>query len=300
MKERFSLGIVGFGEVGSALAKGLQQEGFGPVNVFDPVLLKNNDPDDAMKERIEYTDIRICSDLKDLAENSEVVFSANSGSAAVKVAEGLSGLLEKNHLFVELNSTSPAVKKQAAEALSATACRQVDAAIMGAILMSGHRTPIVASGDGRHLFKRLFEPYGMIIDADSVEQIGDASALKMFRSIYAKGIEALIIETLVASHRQGIGEQVFTLICDWMDAQESFSSLARALVRTHSVHAGRRAVEMDNVCRTVNEVKLNPVMSRATGDLLRRSYESGVREHFNGKTPDDYLAVIGYLADALK
>jgi 3-hydroxyisobutyrate dehydrogenase-like beta-hydroxyacid dehydrogenase len=300
MKERISLGIVGFGEVGSALTKGLQQEGFGPVDVFDPVLLKDGNPDAAIKERIENTDIRICSNLRELTENSEVIFSANSASAAVKVAEGLSGLLEGKHLFVELNSTSPAVKREAAEALSSSACQQVDAAIMGAILMSGHRTPIVASGDGRHLFKRLFEPYGMLIDADSVERIGDASALKMFRSIYAKGIEALIIETLVASHRQGIGDQVFTLICDWMDAQESFFSLAQALVRTHAVHAGRRATEMDNVCRTVNEVKLDPVMSQATGELLRRSCESGVREHFDGKMPDDYMAVIEYLAHDLR
>ena len=73
------------------------------------------------------------------------------------------------------------------------------------------------------------------------------------------------------------------------------ATLAKGIVKNHAIHAGRQAIEMDNVCQTVRQVDIEPIMSEATMERLKKTTATGIREYFSGKTPDDYMKIIEFL-----
>ena len=293
MEEKFRLGIIGFGEVGFAMAVGLKER-LGQIAIYDVLL--NKDPENKLlKERIKKAQVNPYTKLELFIKDIDVIFSTNSAGVALSVAEDIADFIEKRHLFVDLNTTSPEVQERIQETLEDSGCKLVDGAIMGSIAANGYQTPIIASGNGRVLFRDLFKPYGMNINPDLVQKFGQASALKMYRSIFVKGIGALLIETLVAAYKYEVGDKVFDLICSWMDDCQEFATLTKEIVKNYAIHAERQAIEMDNVCQTVRQVDIEPIMSEATMERLKKTAATGIREHFSGKAPDDYMKIIEFL-----
>ena len=300
MKKIIKLGIIGFGEVGYAIASGLKEEGLENIAIYDALLRDNPSNNLLLYERIQKAKVKKYTDIEKLVYDVDVIFSTNSANAAIDVAKKAALFLEKQHLYVDLNSTSLKTQKKIEETLKSIGCKFVDAAIMGGIALYGYKTPIIASGSGRELFANLFKPYGMNINPNLVEEAGQASALKMYRSIITKGVEALLIEMLVAAYRDNVSEQVFDLVCAWIDDQKGFSTLAKSMVSTHAIHAGRRAFELKDVCETVKQVHMDPLMTEASLELFKRTDRSGVREFFNSKVPHDFMQVIRYLSEKIK
>ena len=95
-------------------------------------------------------------------------------------------------------------------------------------------------------------------------EVGVASAVKMCRSIVIKGLEALALESLLAARHFGAEEQVLASL------QRSFpdmgwgAALPDYLISRIAEHGRRRVEEMREVARTLEDVKLEPLMARAT------------------------------------
>jgi 3-hydroxyisobutyrate dehydrogenase-like beta-hydroxyacid dehydrogenase len=92
-------------------------------------------------------------------------------------------------------------------------------------------------------------------------KLGSASAAKMCRSVVVKGLEALLLESLLSARRHGVEEAVLeslrTLkVDDWRQGARYMAS--RALL-----HGVRRAEEMREVARTVQDAGLAAHMSTA-------------------------------------
>src|SRR3546814_11313012 len=77
--------------------------------------------------------------------------------------------------------------------------------------------------------------------------IGDASAVKMIRSVIVKGIEALTAEAMMAAERAGVTKTVLASLGGEWPAQADYN-LERMLV-----HGLRRAAEMEEVAITLDE-----------------------------------------------
>src|SRR5271169_5631363 len=71
---------------------------------------------------------------------------------------------------------------------------------------------------------------------------GDAISLKMLRSVFTKGMEALCVEMLIAAEKRGLREQLYDVLSD-ID-KSGLRSFMETIVRTHVVHAKRRAHEV--------------------------------------------------------
>ncbi len=71
---------------------------------------------------------------------------------------------------------------------------------------------------------------------------GDAISLKILRSVFTKGMEALCVELLISAQKQGVREKLYQQLDD-ID-QTPLRDFIDMLVRTHVVHAGRRAHEV--------------------------------------------------------
>src|SRR5439155_13383771 len=83
----------------------------------------------------------------------------------------------------------------------------VDGAVLAAVPPERHRVPVLLSGDGASRLAELLTPYGMQLEIVG-DLPGQASAVKMFRSLLVKGLEALLLECAVGAHAYGATERV--------------------------------------------------------------------------------------------
>jgi 3-hydroxyisobutyrate dehydrogenase-like beta-hydroxyacid dehydrogenase len=95
------------------------------------------------------------------------------------------------------------------------------------------------------------------------EIVGQASAIKMCRSIMIKGIEALAVECFLTSRRYGVEETIIASLEETF-SQMDWEKLAGYLIGRVVQHGRRRAAEMREVADTERAIGLDPVMASAT------------------------------------
>jgi 3-hydroxyisobutyrate dehydrogenase-like beta-hydroxyacid dehydrogenase len=98
----------------------------------------------------------------------------------------------------------------------------------------------------------------------AAEEIGTASAIKMCRSIMIKGIEALVVESMLAARRFGAEDAVLASLDRTFPQMGWKAELPDYLMSRVAEHGRRRAAEMREVACTLEEVGLAPTMASAT------------------------------------
>src|SRR5699024_7797560 len=138
----------------------------------------------------------------------------------------------------------------------------VDAAMMGPLPKNKHKVPITASGNGAEQFKELMTPYNMKIKTVG-NKAGDASAKKLIRSIFMKGISALMIEMLQAGNAYGVSDDVISTISKTMDNTPFTSHLDRLVIGS-AIHYERRADELKGSVEMLEDVNLDSSITEAS------------------------------------
>jgi 3-hydroxyisobutyrate dehydrogenase-like beta-hydroxyacid dehydrogenase len=90
----------------------------------------------------------------------------------------------------------------------------------------------------------------------------------MCRSVMIKGLEALLAESLLAARHYGVEESVLASLQNLLPADD-WPALARYMISRSLQHGTRRAEEMEEVARTVQEAGLAPWMSSACVERQR-------------------------------
>jgi 3-hydroxyisobutyrate dehydrogenase-like beta-hydroxyacid dehydrogenase len=285
------IGFVGFGEAAQAFARGFREAGIAMATYCSGA---NNQPPytQSFRDRAQSLGVSPVETLAELCSRSDLIFSAVTVSSALPVAASLAPELNGRHLLVDINASAPAVKRKTAEMVLARGSGYVDAAVMGAVSIYGHRVLIYASGPDAGRLHALATPHGMQIQVVG-EQPGMAAAIKMLRSVVTKGMAELLAEAMMAAEKAGIADAAFRGICDPMDAT-TFSKFAVMCLTTDAIHAGRRAAEMEEVMETLREMGVAPLMAEATYRRLNWTAASGIREHLKGQVPSDWRAVLAY------
>jgi 3-hydroxyisobutyrate dehydrogenase len=227
--------IMGLGEVGRCYATPLHASG------VDLVLCAPR-PSQAASEMASAWGIPVHSAAGPWLAQVDWVLSCVPGAHALSVAEQAVAHMVHGAGFADLSTASPAVKRAAATTAAAHGVRYVDTAIMGAVSLHGIRTPLLAAGAGVHEFQTLIAQAGGKVQVIEGGAAGDAISLKILRSVFTKGMEALAVEMLVSAEQQGVREQLYAQLRD-ID-QTPLRSFIDMLVRTHVVHAKRRAHEV--------------------------------------------------------
>ena len=107
---------------------------------------------------------------------------------------------------------------------------------------------------------------GMNVQAIS-EEIGVASAVKMCRSVVIKGIEALAVESMRAARHFGAEKQVLASLNETFPGMGWDKELPDYLISRVAEHGRRRAAEMREVARTLDDAGFEPTMAAATAQL---------------------------------
>ena len=286
------IGFIGFGGAGYGLSKGLQESERIDITFFDS-MQDDESVGPILSRRADETGARSCSSVAELIDSAGIIISCVPGTFALKVAEEAALHLEPHHLFVDVSTTSPKTMRLVDKTLRKSGSTFADVAMMGAVPTFLHRVPCVASGTGAQRFKSRMEPYGMDITWVG-EEPGQATAIKMLRSVFMKGLLALLIETLGATHRYGVDEIVLESLARTM-ARNDFLEIVRQQLAKGVISAARMTHEMEAVVQTLVEMGAPATMSAATRVTLRRCSNLGLDEHFNHEMPDSLEEILDAL-----
>lgn len=287
-----TIGFLGFGEVGSSFARGLRDEG-GDVRVLAyDAAPPGSDAARLVASRAQDVGVRLVGSAEEIATASDAVFSAVPSSFAVEAAASVREHLGGGAAYYDLTASHPRTKAHVADLLGPVPV--ADLAIVGPVRVLAHRVPILASGRFAAGHLEALGAVGMDIDVVS-DEAGDASAIKLCRSVFTKGIEALLVETLMAAESLGVSETVLTSIEKTL-ASQRFPAAANRYVTGNAIHAGRRVHEVEDVIALLEAQGVEPLATRGTLERMRRSASSGAREHFGGIPPERYEAVVSFYA----
>ncbi|TDF94873.1 prephenate dehydrogenase/arogenate dehydrogenase family protein [Paenibacillus piri] len=283
------LGFIGFGEAAFEMSSGLKEQGFGKIFAYDPLW---NHPTFGLlvKERAHKAGVELKTEAEGVLDQADILIVAVPANKAYEVSGTLKPYLKKGCIYVDVSASNPDVKRRISDNIKGKEVPFVDAAMMGPLPVYKHTVPILASGDGTDALTRHMSPYGMAISKVS-ENPGDASAVKLIRSIYMKGTAALLIELLEAAHRFQVEDLVIGSISETMDGK-SFEQSMNRLVTGTSIHAVRRAAELEGSIEMLEAAQLDSLMSQAARDKLRLLSTYNLKEKFQGKTPAKWLEVI--------
>jgi len=290
---KMKIAFIGFGVAGYGLAKGLKGAGIREI-YFSDNQWETPSFGEILRKRAAEIDAVYLDSIQKLAERSDTLISCVTGAVALTVAEQSAPWLDGSKLYIDVNTTSPMLKENIAAVIESSGAAFVDAAMMGAIPTFLHRVPILASGSGAERFQKLMEPYGMRITCLG-EKPGKASGLKMFRSIFMKGLLALLIEMLPAARRYEAEDTVLRSIAETMD-ENDFMETVRVIFTKGLTGAERMAHEMGDVIETLGRLNLPAAMTRAVREKLLDCSRLGLRDRFGGESPE----TIGQALDALE
>jgi 3-hydroxyisobutyrate dehydrogenase-like beta-hydroxyacid dehydrogenase len=161
-------------------------------------------------------------------------------------------------LFCDMNSVAPETKRAAALAIEAGGGRYVDVAVMAPVNPKRLEVPLLIAGPHAGAGLEALTALGFANLREVGDDVGRASTIKMLRSVMYKGMEALTAECLIACERAGVTEEVLgSFGSDW-------ASGADYRIDRMLVHGLRRAAELREVCKTLEDLGLPPRMSAGT------------------------------------
>jgi 3-hydroxyisobutyrate dehydrogenase-like beta-hydroxyacid dehydrogenase len=283
--------IIGFGEVGGIFAQDLHAAGASGITAYDI--------DEAARARAGACGyVQVQNTAVEAAACADVVFISVTAGSTLAAARSLSGGLGRAPFVVDVNSVSPATKQEAAQAVTEAGGRYVEAAVMTSVPPQGLRSPMLLGGPHAQEFAELAAPLDMQLRVFS-ERIGEASSVKMCRSVMIKGLEALTTECLLAARHYGVEQEVLRSLADTLP-HEDWPGLARYVISRALLHGRRRAEEMREVARTVQEAGIEPMLSRSIAARQDWAYEQGRRLSPDQLAARDLGVLLGELSASMR
>lgn len=286
-----TIGFIGFGEAAFGFASGLREAGLADRMVAYDACAGDAVHGPRIHERAVAAQVELMDSMAAAVTCADVIFSANSAGVAVSVAKEAAPFVRPDAIYADINATSSMTKEEVGRLIPA-GC-SVDVAVMGPVPITRQATPLLLSGAKAKAFLEIFQPYGMKAEVVGGEP-GMASAIKMIRSIYMKGIAALLYECLEAAQRAGVTAHVVDSITETM-TEVPFPALVKRLVCGTAVHAKRRSKEMAEVLATLSSLESPAHMSEATHETLMQLIARGVPDAFASTPPKDVQQVMAYL-----
>jgi 3-hydroxyisobutyrate dehydrogenase-like beta-hydroxyacid dehydrogenase len=252
--------MVGLGEAGQAFVSGWAGAA-GALKAYD---LKAGDPE-AGRRVIAFAkanDMLCFSEPATALGGAKLALCLVTADQALRAAEACAPFLPSGLLWLDGNSCAPGTKRKSAAVIEAAGGRYVDMAIMASVHPRLSRTPALLAGPHAEAALAALGGLGMNLRVVGAS-VGDASTIKMLRSVMMKGLEALSAECLLAARRAGVEDEVLASLQasdpGWNWREHGTYNLERMLV-----HGSRRAAEMHEVALALRDLGLPDRMAEAT------------------------------------
>jgi len=266
-----TVAFIGFGEAARAFADSL----FGgpPLRLRAYDILIHGPEAAALVQAATARGVTLVDSTLAAVAGADIVISAvTAGAAQDALAPGYAAALAPHVLF-DINSVSVGVKQANAGVVRGAGGAYVDMAVMAPVHPHGHRTPVLVAGDLDGPALGFLTRHGFQFEALGPEP-GQAAAVKMMRSLFVKGLEAITVQTLIAAEAAGCAPRVLDSLTRSYP-QFDLPALSDYFFQRLDEHGRRRAEELREVARTMEELGFGPGANLAMGI-------AGVQDHFAG------------------
>jgi len=256
------VGFIGFGEVAYTLSNRLLKN-----NV--EVISSTKGRSEKTKQLAIDSGVKIFDSYDEVAKLSDILISSTSPKTALAIAKKYGILC--NGVFIDLNNISPQTTKKIATFLGENNSNSdfVDGVIIGKV--SSNNSTLLVSGKNSDKIA-ILNDYGLNVKVIS-QKIGDASTIKMLRSIYTKGITAIIHETFRAAEQLDLSNELFETIAT--TEGENFYFQTKSRLNSLATSKSRKFEEMNEVLDFLksiyddDELESNSIMSVATKNKFK-------------------------------
>ena len=284
--------IIGLGEAGSVFASSLRDAG-AEVRAFD-IKQENAQENQSIEARARDLGASLAASAADLAHGASIVLSTVTASQNVIAARSVAPSVSAGTIYVDLNSTSPDAKAEAARIIEDVGGSYVDGAAMDTVPNYGAAVPVYVSGSAAKRVAAILNPLGFAFEP--LEQpVGAASTIKMMRSVVVKGIEALCAEAFLGSERAGVTEEVMKSLKRTYPGL-NWQEVAAYHLGRMALHGARRAAEMRASAQTLQALGVDSFVVDGIAARQQWASDLSLKSFVNGAGPlpvPDYGIAVG-------
>jgi 3-hydroxyisobutyrate dehydrogenase-like beta-hydroxyacid dehydrogenase len=243
------IAFIGFGEAARAFVRSLRGVSRLDVAAYD---IKVHGPEcGALQAAARDMDVRLTDTAAQAIAGAELVFSAvTAGSSTEALSPAYDGPVH-SHVLIDINSVTAARKKQNAALVRRAGALYLDMAVMAPVHPAGHRTPVLVAGDLDPALDQL-RALDFLLDVAGPDA-GDAASVKMVRSLFVKGLEALTVQALTAAEAAGCGERVLASLSGSYPGLD-LHRFAPYQFERMATHGKRRAEEVREVAQAMADL----------------------------------------------
>jgi len=274
------IGFIGLGNMGHPMAKNLEKAGF-QLSVYNRSAEKTTDFEEKSS---------VCTQIKDLVQNSDIIFTMLTNDNAVKaVYEEILPLDIQGKLFVDMSTISPETSKETAAALKIKEASFIDAPVAGSTMPAKEGTLIIMAGGEEKDIKRAM-PY-LLKMGKSVKHLGENGkgiAGKLSVNYFLSAIYQGLAETVLLAGKLGIERSDMLEIIN-----ESASGSGATKVKTPLLIADEYApaFALDLMLKDILLAK-NAGADFPLSEPLIQTYQNA---HDKGFGQGDVIGIINYL-----
>ncbi|MEO7728590.1 MAG: DUF1932 domain-containing protein [Burkholderiales bacterium] len=193
-----TIGVMSPGDMGQAIAQQLKSKGLTVCTALDQRSARSK----ALAAEAGLTDV---GSIAKLTEQCDVILSVMNPGSALEFAGEIAQALAANKrspLVVDCNAIAPDTMQAINTKITAAGGRCADGGIIGPPPRGTAKTNLYVSGPDARALEQIATPQ-LVVRVLS-ERLGDASAIKMCYAAMTKGVQALVLELLVAARRLGV------------------------------------------------------------------------------------------------
>ena len=293
MTERIA--FIGFGEAGQTIGRGLLAQG-AQLCAYD-ILFDDQANQGRLRRTAESLGIAASENHVAAVKDASIVFLAVTASSSLAAARSCLPGLRQGQPFLDINSVSPQRKLQTAALVAPSGAAYVDVAVMAPVAPYDHKVPCLVGGPGAEALLPRARALGMKMEFVSAA-VGQASAIKMFRSIMIKGLEALVLESMLAASEYKVEARVLASLKETFPSLD-WEKLAGYMLERVVSHGRRRAAEMREVAETLSGIGLEPIMASATAARQQWLADLGVKETFKERKTENRAELVHAIRKAM-
>lgn len=261
------IAFIGFGEAGRAFRASLAASDPSLAFACYDILFASEGMDGPTARAARDAGVRAAVSPAEAVAGADWVISAVTAGSSLEAAASVAGALGQGQVLFDINSVSPG-RKAATAALMPAGVGYVDTAVMLPVHPHGHRSPLLLAGalpgglvDGLQRLGFRFEVVG--------PEVGAAAAIKLARSVFVKGLEAITVEALLAAEAAGCLETVARSLAGSFPGLGWPDFAGYQFERAHT-HGLRRAAEMREAGAMLDEFGLDGGLARAIAAVHAR------------------------------
>lgn len=253
------IAILGLGEAGRMFATALS----------GPAVVTGWDP--AVTGAIEG--LTLAGGPEEAVAEADIILAVTSAAHSRDALDAAVLAAPHGAIHADCATSGPHEKERLAAIAADAGLRFVDVAIMAPVRRGAQQTPLLLAGDGADALAEVLTEAGLPLEVLD-GQAGTAAARKLLRSMLVKGLTGVMIESLRAAERAGLGEWFGDHLVTTLAGLDR-ASLSGFLDGTR-LHSGRRIEEMEAAAAMAEANGGRAAITRAVAEVLRSVADDGV------------------------